>query len=77
MNNKKTGLALSGGGIRASAFHLGVLEKLFVLGIINQLDVISTVSGGSITGAFYLCNKDDFQNFKDHMIDNFHKSIRY
>lgn len=47
------GLALSGGGFRAAAFHLGVLKRLEELGLLAQVDRLSTVSGGSITGAFY------------------------
>ncbi|MCP4129683.1 MAG: hypothetical protein GY754_01585 [bacterium] len=69
------GLALSGGGFRAAAFHLGVLEKLNDLGLINRIDVISTVSGGSIIGAFYLTHKDDFYAFKKLMIRNLELSL--
>jgi len=47
------GLALSGGGFRAAAFHLGVLKRLEELGVLQQVEVVSTVSGGSITGALY------------------------
>ncbi len=45
-------LALSGGGFRASVFHLGVLRRLAELGWLSRVDVLSTVSGGSIVGAF-------------------------
>ena len=45
-------LALSGGGFRASIFHLGVLKRLAELGWLQRVDVLSTVSGGSIIGAF-------------------------
>jgi hypothetical protein len=45
-------LALSGGGFRASIFHLGVLKRLAELGWLKHVDVLSTVSGGSIIGAF-------------------------
>lgn len=72
---KKIGLALSGGGVRAAAFHLGVLDKLNELGILDEVDVISTVSGGSITGAFYMTQKDDFNRFKDIMLRNLKVSI--
>jgi predicted acylesterase/phospholipase RssA len=47
------GLALSGGGFRAALFHVGVLAKLAELDLLRHLSVISTVSGGSIIGAFY------------------------
>ncbi|MCX6175378.1 MAG: patatin-like phospholipase family protein [Ignavibacteriales bacterium] len=61
--NKKIGLALSGGGFRAAAFHLGTLKKLNELGILKNIDVISTISGGSIVGAYYVFNKDNFDFF--------------
>lgn len=51
---ERLGLALSGGGFRACAFHLGVLKRLFELGILQQLTTISAVSGGSIVAAFFL-----------------------
>ena len=49
----KLGLALSGGGHRAAFFHVGVLAKLAELGLLRPVQVISTVSGGSIIGALY------------------------
>ncbi|HYO90209.1 MAG TPA: tetratricopeptide repeat-containing protein, partial [Pyrinomonadaceae bacterium] len=49
----KIGLALSGGGFRASLFHIGVLAKLAELGLLHRVEVISCVSGGSIIGAHY------------------------
>ena len=47
---KRIGLALSGGGFRAAAFHLGVLRCLQQRGLLDKLDVFSCVSGGSIAG---------------------------
>ena len=49
----KLGLALSGGGHRAAFFHIGVFAKLAELGLLCRVEVISTVSGGSIVGALY------------------------
>lgn len=49
----KLGLALSGGGFRASLFHLGVLACLADLGHLKSVQYLSTVSGGSIVGAAY------------------------
>jgi len=49
----KLGLALSGGGFRASFFHIGVLARLAELDLLRSVEVISTVSGGSIIGALY------------------------
>lgn len=41
-------LALSGGGIRAMAFHLGVLKHMAERGLLERVARISTVSGGSL-----------------------------
>jgi len=49
----KVGLALSGGGFRASFYHLGVLARLAELNVLRHVDVLSCVSGGSIVGACY------------------------
>ena len=49
----KVGLALSGGGMRAALYHIGVFARLAELDVLRHLDVISCVSGGSIAGAYY------------------------
>lgn len=49
----KIGLALSGGGARAIAFHLGCLRALHRLGLLDRVAVLSTVSGGSVIGAYF------------------------
>ncbi|MCD6585628.1 MAG: patatin-like phospholipase family protein [Desulfobacteraceae bacterium] len=52
-NDFKIGLALSGGGFRSSLFHVGVLARLAELDLLRKVDVISSVSGGSIIAAYY------------------------
>jgi NTE family protein len=48
------GLALSGGGYRATVFHLGVLARLARSEAFDQVSILSTVSGGSLcTGLIY------------------------
>jgi len=44
-------LCLSGGGFRAALFHLGALRRLNELGVLTRVDVITSVSGGSIVAA--------------------------
>ncbi len=44
----RIGLALSGGGFRAAAFHAGVLQRLAYNGWLEQVQQISSVSGGSL-----------------------------
>lgn len=62
--NKRIGLALSGGGYRAAAFHLGVLRTLNKLNLLDKVDVISTISGGSIIGAYYCINDKKYEEFE-------------
>jgi NTE family protein len=47
----EVGLALSGGGLRATLFHLGALIRLRELGWLERIDRVSSVSGGSIMAA--------------------------
>lgn len=44
----KIGLALSGGGVRATVFHLGVLKRLAESPRWQEISFLSTVSGGSL-----------------------------
>ena len=63
VEGKKIGLALSGGGYRAAAYHLGTLRALHKLGILDKLDVISSVSGGSIIAAYYGLHNGELEKF--------------
>ena len=44
-------LCLSGGGYRAALFHLGAVRRLNECGVLGRLDLVSSVSGGSILAA--------------------------
>lgn len=48
------GLALSGGGIRSATLSLGMLQALAKGDVLDEFDVMSTVSGGGYAGGF-LC----------------------
>lgn len=61
--SQKIGLALSGGGYRATAYHIGTLKKLHELGLLKDIDILSCISGGSILGAIYGLNKNNFEEF--------------
>jgi len=56
----KLALSISGGGHRAAAFGLGTIALLQELGLMERVAVLSTVSGGSLVGGFYLCAKAGF-----------------
>jgi NTE family protein len=49
--SQRIGLALSGGGIRAAVFHLGVLRRLAFERLLESVSTVSTVSGGSLVTA--------------------------
>jgi predicted acylesterase/phospholipase RssA len=53
---KKIGLALSGGGFRATLYHLGLIRFLRDAGLLSQVSHITSVSGGSIFAAHLLLN---------------------
>ena len=57
---KKLGLALSGGGFRASLYHLGLLRFLRDAGLLSQVTHITSVSGGSIMAAHLVLNWDRY-----------------
>ena len=76
----KVGLALSGGGFRASLFHIGVLARLAELDVLRHVEVLSCVSGGAILGAYYylevqrlLETKADSQISRQDYIDIVHR----
>lgn len=47
-SKKAIGLALSGGGVRAAAFHAGVMRYLAEKGLLEDVLHVSSVSGGSL-----------------------------
>ncbi|MEE8514761.1 MAG: patatin-like phospholipase family protein, partial [Gammaproteobacteria bacterium] len=69
------GLAFSGGGTRAAAFSYGVLETMAEvtvrwegreLRLLDEIDTISSVSGGSFTAAYYgLFGDRIFEDYAD------------
>jgi NTE family protein len=64
MTPRAIGLALSGGGSRAIAFHLGCLRALNDMKILAQVRILSTVSGGSVIGALYAASDAPFPEFE-------------
>ncbi len=49
--NELVGLALSGGGMRSGVFSLGAVQALARYGVLEDVDYLSTVSGGGYFGA--------------------------
>jgi len=57
---RKIGLALSGGGFRATLYHLGLVRFLRDAGILPNVTHITSVSGGSILAAHLALNWDRY-----------------
>lgn len=67
---EEVALSLSGGGYRAAMFHLGTLSYLHHLKLsdgrcfLDIVNTISTISGGTITGLWYMlsvCHHEDLE----------------
>jgi predicted acylesterase/phospholipase RssA len=59
------GLALSGGGFRATLFHLGVVRFLFEVNRLESVKLVSSVSGGSILAAHLILNWKKYKGPKE------------
>jgi NTE family protein len=62
------GLALSGGGSRAAAFHLGCLRALHDRDLLRRVRVVSGISGGSLLGALWAYGPVEFDEFDDEIV---------
>jgi NTE family protein len=64
---EKFTLCLSGGGFRASLFHVGVVRRLIYLDLFKNINRINSVSGGSITAGLIMkeLSKKPFENVVD------------
>lgn len=64
-------LSLSGGGVRALGFHLGSMSMLDRLGLLTKVEIISSVSGGSLVGLGYCLSQRFERPFQDFFDDFF------
>ncbi len=72
----KIGLALSGGGFRATVFHLGVLARLAEESLLEQVAIVSTVSGGSLCAGLIYANSDFTWPTSHHLIEQVVHQVR-
>jgi predicted acylesterase/phospholipase RssA len=79
----RIGLALSGGGFRATLFHLGLVRFLRDADILRQVTHITSVSGGSIMAAHLALNWDrytgsteEFDQAASHLLDFIRLDVR-
>jgi hypothetical protein len=72
------GLAVSGGGIRSATFGLGVMQELRSQGLLDQVDYLSTVSGGGYIGGWFISNRlRRGEEKKDEFLDDGHEAVRH
>jgi predicted acylesterase/phospholipase RssA len=69
-------LCLSGGGYRAAAFHFGAIDMLRELDLLENVKMISTVSGGTIVGAFYALNRIENKDYIEDYYKKFYKFLK-
>src|SRR5262245_5953591 len=79
----KLGLALSGGGFRATLFHLGLIRFLRDADFLRQVTHITSVSGGSIMAAHLVLNWDrytgsteEFEKAASHLLNFIRLDVR-
>ena len=70
----ETGLALSGGGFRATLFHLGATWRLNELSLLEAIDRISSVSGGSLLSGLIAARWSRL-DFRSGVAENFRQEI--
>lgn len=80
---KHFGLALSGGGFRATLFHLGGLRFLHDANLLRRISHVTSVSGGSIMAAHLVLNWDrytgsdeDYDNAAGELLDFIRLDVR-
>src|SRR5437868_1799312 len=80
---KTFGLALSGGGFRATLYHLGLIRLLRDAGILQNVSHITSVSGGSVIGAHlglnwgrYTGSASEFDSAASELIDYVQLDVR-
>lgn len=72
---EKLAVALSGGGYRAAAFSLGILDGLHRAGVLDRVKAVSTVSGGTFTGCAWALSLVDGSAFGE-FFEKFYRKLQ-
>ncbi|MES3638046.1 patatin-like phospholipase family protein [Mycobacterium intracellulare] len=73
----RIGLAVSGGGFRATAFGLGCLRALNDRDLLQHVRVVSGISGGSLLTAMWAYGPSDFAQFDASVVTMLRNSLQY
>jgi predicted acylesterase/phospholipase RssA len=76
MTRPRIGLALSGGGFRATCFGLGCLRALHDQDLLRHVSVISGISGGSVLAALYAYGPADFGEFDALVVEQLRRGLQ-
>lgn len=76
MTTPRIGLALSGGGARATCFGLGCLRALHDQDLLRHVSVISGISGGSFLAALYAYGPAGFREFDALVVDQLRRGLQ-
>ena len=72
----RIGLALSGGGFRATCFGLGCLRALHDQDLLRHVSVISGISGGSVLAALYAYGPAEFDEFDALVVEQLRRGLQ-
>src|SRR5258707_15091818 len=76
MTTPRIGLAVSGGGFRATCFGLGCLRALHDQDLLRHVSVISGISGGSLIAALYAYGPPNFEAFDTQVTELLRKGLQ-
>jgi predicted acylesterase/phospholipase RssA len=76
VTNPRIGVALSGGGFRATSFGLGCLRALHDQDLLRHVTVISGISGGSVLAALYAYGPADFESFDSLVVEQLRRGFQ-
>jgi hypothetical protein len=76
MSTPRIGLAISGGGFRATCFGLGCLRALHDQDLLRHVGVISGISGGSVLTAFNAYGPAEFSEFDALVVDQLRRGLQ-
>lgn len=62
------GLSLSGGGMRSATFSMGVLSGLHSQGVLEEVDIVSSVSGGSYANLWLITKLYGAHNYQEQLV---------
>jgi len=74
-------VAMSGGGMRSASYNIGVLQGLYRIGVLDEVDILSSVSGGGYALSWYYLQqyytRHDSRTCDEQLFDSHGRFQRY